>query len=406
MRKLTPKYGYLLILVGLFFAQFLFISPVGEFALNDDWVHTEIARHWADTGEFRMIPFAGPTFYLPIIYGAALIKLFGFSFTILRLSTLAFSLATIIVFYFFLNKISDRPKLAFLGTLALWLNPIFYNLSFTFMTDIPALFFIIVSVYLYYTGFENKNKLWLFGAGLLAVAGFFIRQTNILVLGAAGILALTQTKNIPFKSILWIFGVPLLAWAGIYYFLFSRDLLPLAGADHLIFDPTKLLKHSIWWLWYAVPYLGLATAPLFAGWAAKNIDELKKPKYSITIFFALVSTIIIYFSTKQYFPYIPNIVNTTGLGPMNSILNGETSLLFSKKIWLALSLIFATGGAWTIINFFTAIKPESQTETQSNDKILFSFCSILAVIFLLPILFLESFDRYFLPIFSFVLIIL
>ena len=62
MKSFLKRYQCQLILIALFFLQFLFINPRGEFALNDDWVHTETIKHWVETGEFRLMPFAGPTF--------------------------------------------------------------------------------------------------------------------------------------------------------------------------------------------------------------------------------------------------------------------------------------------------------------------------------------------------------
>src|SRR3989344_3697780 len=103
MKKYYPS-----LIILLFFLQFLFVNPLGEFALNDDWVHTDTIKHWVETGEFRMIPFAGPTFYVPILYGAALVKLFGFSFSLLRISTLV--IATGILFLFYQTLLSSTKK--------------------------------------------------------------------------------------------------------------------------------------------------------------------------------------------------------------------------------------------------------------------------------------------------------
>lgn len=381
-----------------------------------------------------MNPFAGPTFYLPILYGAGLIKLFGFSFTLLRLSTLALTLFTLIILYFFLNKISKNPKLSFLGALTLWLNPIFYNLSFTFMTDIPALLFIIASVYAYYVGFEKNNKLLLLLGGLISIAGFFIRQTNILVLIAAGIYALTQLKknnpvipakagiqpkpvfvvftgfsglsrgndnNTSFKHLLWIFGIPALVWLAVYYFLFSRELLSQAIGSHAISGPFNLFKHGLWWLWYSLIYIGFFTAPFFIGWSVNNIREFKKIRLALPIIFSLLIAAVIYLSTKDYFPYIPNIINRTGLGPLASVLNGETIPLFSGKIYGAFTLLFAAAGAWS---FYYLWPPKKEREENINTPQIFFFIQI--IFFLIPILFLESFDRYFLPIFFFTLAVM
>ena len=108
MKNKYSKYLFLILIAVLFATQFFFISPQGGFALNDDWVHTDTILHWVQTGNFRLMPFAGPTFYVPILYGAALTKIFGFSFTLLRESTLVLTFFLLFTFYFLLNKFSNK----------------------------------------------------------------------------------------------------------------------------------------------------------------------------------------------------------------------------------------------------------------------------------------------------------
>ena len=79
--------------------------------------------------------------------GAALIKLFGFSFTTVRMSTLLVSM----VLAFFLQRTMVRASIsernATIGTLALVLSPLYLMLSATFMSDIHGLFAIVLCLY-------------------------------------------------------------------------------------------------------------------------------------------------------------------------------------------------------------------------------------------------------------------
>lgn len=455
-----------LYITALFLLQFFLINPLGEFALNDDWVHTEILKQWVDTGEFNMNPFAGPSFYVPILYGAGLTTWFGFSFSILRISTLIFALATLILFYKLLKDISQKPALSLFFALTLWLNPIFYNLSFTFMTDVPALFFLVAGMYTYYHGFQKARPSLLFVGSLFSVVGMYTRQTNILLLGAAGLYALyilyTQhkekklqpahqkngdshttalheinadtPKKLTFFGVVWSFGIPVIAAAGIYFFLYQKNLLPPGTALHLFSDWHYVAKHAMWWTFYAAMYIGFFTLPFSAGWCFELVKKCitKQPVSSpmsrikqmiqnarrqiiynrapfTYIGIVVLLTLIIRQSLKLQFPYVLNIINIHGLGPMQGVMNGSLTPHMPSKVWGIITLVVAASAGWTIYTlvriFFEKINnAKSQNNNTPDIQIVkknthTGFIPLFGIIFLLPILLLESFDRYFLPVF-------
>lgn len=77
--------------------------------------------------------------------GAALVKLFDFSFTTVRTSTLPVAMAFVLQRTLVRANISERN--ATIGTLALVLSPLYLMLSVTFMTDIHGLFAIVLCLY-------------------------------------------------------------------------------------------------------------------------------------------------------------------------------------------------------------------------------------------------------------------
>ena len=82
-------------------------------------------------------------------WGALFIKLFGFSFLALRLSTLPLAIGSVVLLYMLCREAGLPQRLALFGTLALALSPIFLICAVTFMTDIPALFLLLLSFYGY-----------------------------------------------------------------------------------------------------------------------------------------------------------------------------------------------------------------------------------------------------------------
>src|SRR5271165_6663962 len=70
-----------------FLAATLFISPVGKFPVNDDWMYSYAVKCFMESGRFV---FVGPnctSCLLHVILGAALCKPFGFSHELLRTLT-------------------------------------------------------------------------------------------------------------------------------------------------------------------------------------------------------------------------------------------------------------------------------------------------------------------------------
>lgn len=396
MTKATQTKLFLCLIAGLFLAQFYFISPVGEFALNDDWVHSDTIKHWVETGSFRLMPYAGPTFYAPILYGAALTRIFGFSFTILRVSTLILTSILTITFYLFLNKLTRHPALSFVGALTLWLNPIFFNLSFTFMTDIPALLFLMLSIYFYYLAFETKKWQWFFYGSIFSIIGFYTRQTDILILAAAGLYALKEIKRIGFKNLLMGFGLPLAIGGAIYSYLTIYNLLPQSVGSHAIETVPRLLGHMKWWLWYTPIYLGLFVLPLTGGWFTAHLRQLKNKKLWLLLLCFVGAALAIRQIYHLQFPYVDNIISLYGLGPMKSVIAGNLKLLAPSWVWGVITLTAAAGLALLILVL----------GKRHNNSEPIGFIYLFGWLYLIPILLFKSFDRYFLPLLLVIIIAL
>jgi len=389
------KNKYLILLATLFLVQFLFISPIGEFPLNDDWVHAEMVEHWAKTNEFRLNPFTGPLFYTQLLYATALTKIFGFSFSLLRLTTLLITAGLTGGLFIFLKKHTKHESLAFLGALTIWLNPIVYELSFTFMTDIPALTCLLAAIIAFYTGFK-KNQTSLFWAGsIITVLGFFIRQTNILLLPAVGLITLIRPPERKLKFWLAII-VPGLVAIGIYYWLSALQLIG-GGIDLHTFNNTQeLWYHAKWWSLHTTLYLALFVLPI-------TLTTLKKKyfwHYLIAGGLGLFLTNWLHFFKQKTFPYVSNTINLFGLGPLSETLSGNFLPLFPPLVWLIVSSIAGIALGLLVISFWQIFKHrEFYTSPQA-------FLALFCLFFAVPLVLFTGFDRYFLPLVLSVIILL
>ena len=137
-------------------------------------------EHFLQTGELRVLEWSAHYPLAQILWGALFSRLFGFSFAVLRLSTLVLAWAGLLAFYPTLRELGIRPLLAGLGTLMLWCNPVFFVLSHSFMTDVPFVS-TMNAVLLCYVRWVKRGRTWDLGLGsVLALLAFLIRQ-----LGAA-----------------------------------------------------------------------------------------------------------------------------------------------------------------------------------------------------------------------------
>ena len=115
-----------------------------------------------------------------ILWGALFSQLFGFSFVVLRLSTLVLAWAGLLAFFLTLREVGIRPFPAGLGTLALWCNPVFFVLSHSFMTDVPFVSAMNAAILFYVRWVNRRRTSDLCLGSVLTLLALLIRQ-----LGAA-----------------------------------------------------------------------------------------------------------------------------------------------------------------------------------------------------------------------------
>ncbi len=125
----------------------LIAQPYANMGICDDGPYVLMARTLAATGHIAYNGWAAAMIVAQLYLGAAFIKLFGFSFTTVRMSTLFISLLTAFLLQRTLVRTGISEFNASLGTLALVLSPLYLMLSVTFMSDITGLFAIILCLY-------------------------------------------------------------------------------------------------------------------------------------------------------------------------------------------------------------------------------------------------------------------
>src|SRR5207244_8048835 len=128
----------------------------------------------------------------------------GMSFTVLTAANMMLALVASLAFYAILRRLGFAPGLSLLGTALLVLNPFFVTLSYSFMTEISFIAFMLLSCLFYLLGFEPEHLRdggtsafigrpqigWLWLGGLFAALAFLDRQFGL---------------ALPMAALLWLF---------------------------------------------------------------------------------------------------------------------------------------------------------------------------------------------------------
>jgi hypothetical protein len=154
----------------------LISHPFVNMGVCDDGPYILMAKTLATTGHIVYNGWATAMLGWQLYIGAAFIKLFSYSFTAVRSSTLLVSLASVFLLQRAFVRADITERNSTLATLALVLSPLYLMLSITYMSDIFGLFAIIVCLYSCLRALQSATPratlLWiLFGIASNAIFG-------------------------------------------------------------------------------------------------------------------------------------------------------------------------------------------------------------------------------------------
>ncbi|MGA7158197.1 MAG: glycosyltransferase family 39 protein [Acidobacteriaceae bacterium] len=215
----------------------LLSRPFANMGFADDGPYIFMARHVATTGHIAYNGWAAPMLGWQLYLGAAFIKLFGFSFTTVRMSILLVAVLMAFVLQRILVRAGTNERNATIGTLALVLSPTYLTLSVTFMTDITGLFAVVLCLYGCLRALQAPTSrsaiAWIAFAALTNAVGGTSRQIAWL-----GVLVMVP-------STLWLFRSNRRVVVAGALFTLIGDVLVLASLHWLRLQPYALPEHLI-----------------------------------------------------------------------------------------------------------------------------------------------------------------
>jgi hypothetical protein len=129
--------------------------PFAEIGGNDDFAYVRSAKALAETGHIVYFGWSSAMLGWQLALGALFIKIFGASFAATRVSIFLVAIVTAFLLQRTFARLGLNDTNASFATLTLVLSPLFIPLSFSFMSDIPGLFAIVLCLYLCLRAIES-----------------------------------------------------------------------------------------------------------------------------------------------------------------------------------------------------------------------------------------------------------
>jgi hypothetical protein len=388
-------------------------NPIGEFPLNDDWSYGQTVYYLVKEGRLRFSGWLSVPLITQVLWGALFCLPFGFSFTALRLSTLSLGLIGIFAVYGLLREARIRQAIAFLGALVVATNPLYFELSNTFMTDVPFFAFAMLSLLFLIRGLRRENTIEILIGLSLASGATFIREIGMVILLSFGISYVT--KNGMSKKSLLMAVLPALLILGALkgYEMWLQSTIGLPSLYYLrkyqLLDSLKAPIRSVIVNFgttasRASIYLGLFLLPFLAiliplQW--KSVPYRERA-WNVLISFGLVIVLIgELLWKKEHMPLSGNILFDIGLGPPTLrdvyILHLAHLPSAPKSLWLLMTAAGAIGAAVVVQTLFSVSVRLFHWRKNAEpiaERWLVLLVVLTCVLYFIPLGIIGFFDRY------------
>jgi 4-amino-4-deoxy-L-arabinose transferase-like glycosyltransferase len=394
-----------LLIASIYLACILFVDPRGEFPLNDDWAYTRSAFRLASGEGLRIDEWSAPSLVGQAVYGGLLARCFGRHFLVLRLSTLALSCGIALLLWFTLARLETPSSLAWVTVLSWIFNPIQFWLSFTFMTEVPFLFFVALGTYLFLRFASSGNRWALVACGAAFGYAFLIRQTSLLFIAVVLVLLAVVGKGTTLRERViraTAFGLT----AGAFVTAFQVWALRGEGATPAVQRKFELLRNITQAqlngnFFGILSYLSFMTIPVWIYLLPRLYRLCREAGATRSLlvsgtwgaiasygfwWFSSHSTRYPYLPGKAFhaqMPYLLNVLYDTGLGPvtLDPTYYGPAATPVHPGLWFVITIMTAAGVVilGSIFTFGTRAVLMRTVPSAARNLVLFSLLSALAV---------------------------
>jgi hypothetical protein len=198
--SIRAEWRAVLILALCFVAMALAVGVHRDIPVIDDWTYAWSVEHLLEDGRIEVLDWSAVYPLGHSLWGAAWSLVFGFSFTTLRVSTLALSLVATCALYLILRELEARPRVALLGALTVAANPVVLLLSSSFMTDVPFVAVTLMALLCYIRAMRRGQIHLVWWGGAWACVAMLDRQIALVTPLAALPLLMPRPGGEPKRS--------------------------------------------------------------------------------------------------------------------------------------------------------------------------------------------------------------
>jgi hypothetical protein len=398
------------------------VNPIGDFPLNDDWSFGLAVRHLLENGDFRPTGWTSMPLITNALWGSLFCLPAGFSFTALRLSTLVASWLGVVGAYMLMKELRQSSWLALVAALTLAVNPIYYALSNTFMTDVPYTTLTIFAAIFFVKHLKGDSNLHLFVGVTIAMAATLSRQLGLAVPLAFAIVLVLQ-RGFAWRVIVRAAGPAILCvvtLAVFQHWLAVTGRMPsLYNAKNdilvnIVSDPHKLGLALAGKFLKCLLYLGLFLSPtLMLVFSNFRVFQSRKKMvlFGASIMVLAGLTVLHGLTGKGFLMPLSgnitgNIMVKAGIGPLTlrDVLGCEFLPdwlpVLPGCFWLAVTCISLLGAGLFITqlgSIAASLAPRLRPAKLDEGEAAGVFLLLIAAIYLLPFIG-GMFDRYLLPV--------
>jgi 4-amino-4-deoxy-L-arabinose transferase-like glycosyltransferase len=342
----------ILAIIAIWLFLVILVNPLGDFPMIDDWVYGLAVKSILEKGDFQLPSPASANVFAQAFWGALFCLPFGFSFTALRFSTLTLGLIGVLVTYAILREINASPKISLFGALSMAVNPVYFGLSNTFMTDVPFYTFFVLSFYCLIRGLKRDSNFAIVIGIATSYIAVLIRQIGLVIpLAFSG--AYLFKKGINLQNLTKAF-IPIVL--GLFIQFFYRKWLYITGRTPTLQNPqykhfseslfnlsisfVKNFSHNILFI---LIYIGAFIFPLLIVLFLNKFKEVASQSKKKLIIFTLSAFLVsvmgwLILRYKRLMPLLCcHLDFNFGFGPLFHLRQPSNPLLGSLKhgkLWL------------------------------------------------------------------------
>lgn len=227
VQAMTPPIGarerLLVVFASVAWVAFLWVLMGAGGALgiarSDDWSYLLTQFDFARTGEFVMNNWAVTMLVGQTILAAPVVAMFGESIVALQAFVAVFAVLALVMTYVIIRLVL-APIWTFFAVALLAVSPIFGPSAVSFMTDVPALFFLTVALWCgarAVGGDASRQWLWIVGSAVFSVIAFTFRDYALLAFAPVIVVALVRERDTRSRFFLGVIAFGAIAVAGALY---------------------------------------------------------------------------------------------------------------------------------------------------------------------------------------------